>query len=87
MGASIVDTDNDTLPSREILELLIEHGWDINSRGSSLSGIPLLWYVVEDPDLVKWCLDHGAELDPADDTPPDAVKPRKPYSRMRRPKR
>jgi hypothetical protein len=77
-GRSIMGADGETLPSREMLETLIEHGWDVNIRGPRLRGTPLLWYVARDTNLVKWCLDHGAEVDPADDTPPDAKKQRKP---------
>jgi hypothetical protein len=76
-GESIVSTDDETMLSREMLEILIEHGWDVNSRGPRLRHTPLLWYVARDTDLVKWFLDHGAEVDPADDTPPDAKKQRK----------
>jgi hypothetical protein len=47
-------------PSLEVLETLIAHGWDINTRGPYGAFFPLLWYVVEYPDLVRWCLDHGA---------------------------
>ncbi|KFY39664.1 hypothetical protein V494_03903 [Pseudogymnoascus sp. VKM F-4513 (FW-928)] len=54
-------------PSLEVLEILVAHGWDINPR--SLSDWPLLWHVVRYPDLVKWCLDHGARVDVPDDPP------------------
>jgi hypothetical protein len=69
-NTSLVDTINDTLPSLETLDLLVEHGWDINNRSSGRRDDTLLWYVVRDTELVKWCLDHGADLDPGDDTPP-----------------
>ena len=77
-GSSLIDLATDALPSQETLEVLIEHGWDINNRAPGLSGTPILWYVVGDTDLVKWCLDHGADVDPADDTPEGAKKHRKP---------
>lgn len=77
-GETIVDSVYEVLPSREVLEILVEHGWDVNNRGPWLSGTPLLWFVVGDVDLVHWCLDHGADVDPPDDTPPTAVKIRKP---------
>jgi len=41
-------------------------------------GSPVLWFVVRDTDLVRWCLDHGADVDPPDDTPSGAKKHRKP---------
>lgn len=77
-GQSIVDTVNETLPSGEVLEVLVEHGWNVNNRGPRTSGHPLLWFVARDTGLVRWCLDHGADVDPPDDTPPNAVKSRKP---------
>lgn len=56
-------------PSLEALEMLIAHGWDIDARPSRISW-PLLWHVVEYPDLVEWCLDHGASVYLPGDTPP-----------------
>jgi hypothetical protein len=76
-GMTLVDTISDTLPSLGALELLVDHGWDINSRGLA-RGMPVLWFVVRDVDLVRWCLDHGADVDPLDDTPSGAKKHRKP---------
>jgi hypothetical protein len=52
--------DDNEKPSMEVLEILIAHGWDVNNRGNDR---PLLWFVVKYPDLVQWCLDHGATLD------------------------
>lgn len=48
-------------PSQEILEILVAHGWDINKHDGS--GWTLLWSVVRYPELVRWCLDHGAKVD------------------------
>lgn len=57
-------------PSREVLEILIAHGWDINSRGPNSTNWPLLWYVTRYPDLLAWCLAHGASVDlPSVDLP------------------
>ena len=75
---SLTDLATDGLPSQETLEVLLEHGADINNRTPGLSGTPILWYVVRDTDLVKWCLDHGVDVDLADDTPEGAKKHRKP---------
>jgi ankyrin repeat protein len=75
---SLTDLATDGIPSQDTLEVLLEHGWDINNRTPGLSGTPILWYVVRDTDLVKWCLDHGADVDPADDTPEGGKKHRKP---------
>jgi len=75
---SLIDIETEALPSQETLEILVEHGWDINTRTPGLGGTPILWYVVGDTNLVKWCLDHGADVDPADDTPEGAKKHRKP---------
>jgi hypothetical protein len=77
-ASSLVDIETEALPSQETLEVLVEHGWDINTRTPGLGGTPVLWYVVGDTDLVKWCLDHGADVDPADDTSEGAKKHRKP---------
>lgn len=56
-------------PSLESLEILIAHGWDIDSRQRPKDW-PLLWGVVQYPDLVEWCLDHGASVYLPGDTPP-----------------
>lgn len=77
-GSYLVDIVSLTSPSRETLKVLLEHGWDINSRIPKISGTPILWYTVEDSDLVKFCLDNGAEVDPEDDTPEGSKKERKP---------
>ena len=75
---TLVDTIKDTLPSLEILNLLIEHGWNVNSRDPGPRNDPLLWYVVRDTELVKWCVNHGAHVDLEDDTPPGMRRRRKP---------
>jgi len=51
-------------PPKEVLQILIDHGWDINSRRPGDQ--PLLWEVVNDGELVTWCLDHGAATIPKD---------------------
>lgn len=56
-------------PSLEAIEMLVAHGWDIDSRPSRIAW-PLLWSVVRYPDLVEWCLDHGASVYLPGDTPP-----------------
>lgn len=55
-------------PTREIVETLIAHGWDI-SQGE----VPLLWVITDDYDWVAWCLAHKAKVMPQDE---DVSKPR-----------
>lgn len=77
-GRSVIDSMSDDLPSPGMLEILVANGWDLDSRGPGLRGEPVLWSVVKDTSLVECCLDHGASVDPPDDTPPGKVKQRKP---------
>lgn len=61
--------------SKETLEVLLAHGWDINERDTSQSqdgGQPYMWYwdVLRDIDMVTWCLDHGAGVYLKYDKPP-----------------
>lgn len=50
-------------PSRELLELIAAYGWDVNPRaGPHGTQWPLLWSLVQDIDLVRWCVDHGARV-------------------------
>jgi hypothetical protein len=49
------------LPSSETLEYLLDHGWDINWRGS---GRPFMWSMVSNTDMIAWCLEHGASVHP-----------------------
>lgn len=44
---------------KDMVEILLAHGWDINARETGRK--PLLWLVVRDGDAVSWCLDHGAD--------------------------
>ena len=61
---------------REVLEILVARGFDINSESR---GLPVLWYVgVGDHDHVKWCLDQGAKVDPPDQTSTEKCRPREP---------
>jgi ankyrin repeat protein len=56
----------DEKPSLEILEILIAHGWNVNTRditAQDADNRPLIWWIVRYPDLVQWCLDHGARVD------------------------
>jgi hypothetical protein len=57
-------------PNRSIaiLQLLLDHGWDINFReptSSNSDAEPFLWHVVGDADVVAWCLAHGASVVPS----------------------
>lgn len=45
-------------PHKEVLEILLSRGWDINAR--RVNEQPFLWEVVGDGDMVAWCLEHGA---------------------------
>ncbi|EEA23832.1 hypothetical protein TMatcc_006904 [Talaromyces marneffei ATCC 18224] len=46
----------------EILQLFLDHGWDINTESSLDSLIPsALIYTFDDIELVKWFLLHGAD--------------------------
>lgn len=52
------------LPTLETIDVLIAHGWDINSHGThGTYSEPLLWNVLGDPELVERCLSHGARVD------------------------
>ena len=63
-ASAIMANDDRAPPSQEILEILVDHGWDINTQDpADAHDRPLLWHVVEDPDLVRWCLGHGARVD------------------------
>ncbi|UKZ63360.1 uncharacterized protein TrAtP1_004590 [Trichoderma atroviride] len=68
-GSLFNDEDALAKPSLEAIEMLIAHGWDIDSRPSRIAW-PLLWSVVRYHDLVEWCLDHGASVYLPGDTPP-----------------
>lgn len=61
-----------TPPTRETLEVLVANGWDINRSGRGRDA-PVLWDLLENMDLVRWCLDHGASVNPPDDTPPESI--------------
>lgn len=60
----------DHTTSVPILEILLAHGWDINTRkmtgASPYDGAtqPLLWHVITDPRMVAWCFKHGASVIP-----------------------
>lgn len=56
-------------PSRELLELMISHDWDINTQGPRGTEWPLLWRVVKFPEQVVWCLELGAKVDVPDANP------------------
>lgn len=69
-AGEIMNREELVKPSREVLELLIARGWDINSRGPNCNQWPLLWFVTRHPDLVEWCLAHGASVDVPGDIRP-----------------
>ncbi|KAI4158552.1 MAG: hypothetical protein LQ342_007334 [Letrouitia transgressa] len=50
-------------PSIPLLELLVQEGWDINTRAKSAQGARFIELVAHDEEMVKWALDHGAEVD------------------------
>jgi hypothetical protein len=52
-----------SLPSRATLGILIAHGWNIDSCNHAFGSQPLLWIMLRYPELVEWCLSHGASVD------------------------
>ncbi|KAL7927958.1 hypothetical protein ACQKWADRAFT_325270 [Trichoderma austrokoningii] len=71
VDASLFFNDEDLLakPSLEAMEMLVAHGWDIDTRRCHTDW-PLLWSVARFHDIVEWCLDHGASVYLPGDTPP-----------------
>lgn len=64
-GLSVIPTDTRTPvgASKETLDFLLAHGWDINMRPCTVNNHePFMWHVVSDIDMVKWCLAHGASV-------------------------
>ena len=76
----LVSTEGTSATMREVLEILVAHGYDINSEGG---GLPVLWHVgVGDYDFLKWCLAQGANVNPTDKTPPGVRSQREPSLRQ-----
>ena len=72
----LVSTEGTSASMREVLEVLVAHGYDINSEGD---GLPVVWYVgVGDYDFLKWSLDQGANVNPPGQTPPGQRSRREP---------
>jgi hypothetical protein len=69
-GGDVIGDEDPAEPSLEILNIMIRHGWNIDNHGPSRTDWPLLWYAVRWPDLVAWCLEHGASVYIPSDTPP-----------------
>lgn len=47
----------------KMLDILVDHGWDINTMQSvEYETTPLLWYVCGSQSLTRYCLDRGAHL-------------------------
>lgn len=84
-ASDLMTSDTCKPPSRELLELLVAHGWDVNPRlgPDGVTETPLLWLVVDDIELVRWCLDHGAQVDIRD---PPTVHPNGTTSYSHRPR-
>ncbi|MCJ1267213.1 hypothetical protein MMC22_007098 [Lobaria immixta] len=54
-----------TEPSIELLDVVVSAGWDLNQRSPDKGagkGQRLLDLVAWDEGLVKWCLEHGAQV-------------------------
>ncbi len=54
-----------TEPSIELLDVVVSMGWDINQRSPDKGagkGQRLLDLVIGDEGLVRWCLEHGAQI-------------------------
>ncbi|CAF9919600.1 MAG: hypothetical protein GOMPHAMPRED_001863 [Gomphillus americanus] len=65
-----------SLPPIELLDILLDYGWDINSMGlPQRNSGPLLWRICHAPELVQWCIEHGARL-----TIPNETTSREPRS-------
>ena len=45
--------------SREILQMLLDHGWDVDQQGPAHDST-LLEMICADEDFLRWCIDHGA---------------------------
>lgn len=58
--------------SRPMVEMLVHHGWDVNTR--LMEQTPLLWLVVDDEDLCRWLLGQGASVTPRN-IPGDNLSP------------
>jgi len=71
IGGSLLSATG-TPPTRETLKVLVANGRDIN-RCLIRKDAPVLWDLLEDIHLVQWCLDHGASVDPPDNTPPEFI--------------
>jgi hypothetical protein len=72
----LVSSEFTSRSMRKVLEILVAHGYDINSESPSL---PVLWYVpVGDHDFVKWCLNQGANVDLPGQTSGANGRPREP---------
>lgn len=68
-------TEGTSGSTREVLEILVAKGYDINSESS---GLPVLWIVgVGDYEFVKWCLEQGAHVDPPHPTLAGRHRPRR----------
>lgn len=53
-----------SLPTLATLDILVAHGWDINSHGTHGSySEPLLWKALGNSELFERCLYHGARVD------------------------
>ncbi|KNG89130.1 Ankyrin repeat protein [Aspergillus nomiae NRRL 13137] len=46
--------------SKKVLNILLQHGWNINQPTSELRP-PALGYAVDDDEIALWLLDHGAD--------------------------
>ncbi|KAL6706971.1 hypothetical protein ACN47E_004921 [Coniothyrium glycines] len=58
--------------TKETLDFLLAHGWDINYRetkGLDGNAQPFMWHCVDDHDTVAWCLEHDANVRPRGQEP------------------
>lgn len=63
-GADLTLTWGDfNLPSLATLDILMAHGWNIDSCGHTFASTPLLWTALHNAGLVEWCLFNGASVD------------------------
>jgi hypothetical protein len=57
--------------STRILDILLACGWNVNKRDLRVgrTSEPLLWWILDNEELVKYCLKHGAKVHPEGQSP------------------
>lgn len=65
----LVSAEGTTASIRKVLQILLAHGYDINSNGPGGTVLECIGF--DDHELLKWCIDEGANVNPPDNAPPD----------------